>query len=211
MDSWNCLRFRKLPGLANLWMLHLATLLFICCPITISSDDLYDPDSYIHIYNTTSCLNGFPTEVSPCTCMPCWEGRYCQMYRDHYPPRFLLHKATIVVPENITGPVYRSWATDGDLGLTCPLSPGEAARCPCASVTYQLFAAPGDHNFWLHQSTGVLSRNTSGPALVPGHTHTYKIMVQSLPKRERVEDLQYDILDLKVYISPDFVTIIPPT
>lgn len=32
-----------------------------------------------------------------------------------------------------------------------------------------------------------------------------------LPVRERIQDLQYDILDLKIYISPDYVKIIPWT
>ncbi|KAG7160111.1 hypothetical protein Hamer_G012651, partial [Homarus americanus] len=127
-----------------------------------------------------SCLNGYTSEEVPCICYPCWGGNYCQHYEDSYAPRFLVHAATAVVPENITGAVYRAWATDGDLGLTCPLGPGgEAGRCPCAYVTYQLFAAPGDHRFALHQDTGVLTRNLSGAPLLPGQTYAYKLMVQN--------------------------------
>ncbi|XP_071523308.1 uncharacterized protein [Panulirus ornatus] len=170
-----------------------------------------DFEDYNEDYNITSCLNGEEAEDGACICHPCWGGFYCQTYEDNYAPRFLVHSATAVVPENVTGEVYQAWATDGDLGLTCPLGGGSARRCPCASVTYQLFAAPGDHRFSLHQDTGVLTRNTSGAALLPGQTYTYKLMVQSLPVRERIQDLQYDILDLKVYISPDYVKIIPWT
>ncbi|XP_045610987.2 uncharacterized protein [Procambarus clarkii] len=189
----------------------LVLLLFFSCPVHTQtgyvdslSDDLPD-------YNFSRCVNGYAGEEVPCICYPCWGGSFCQRYEDNYAPRFLVHGATAVVPENITGPVYRAWATDGDLGLTCPLGTEGPGRCPCASVTYQLFAAPGDHRFGLHQDTGVLSRNTSGASLLPGQTYAYKLMVQSLPKRERVQDLQYDILDLKIYISPDYVKIIPWT
>nr|XP_053626486.1 uncharacterized protein LOC128684352 [Cherax quadricarinatus] len=159
------------------------------------------------------CVNGF-ARGGKCLHLlsPFWGGgSYCQSYEDNYAPRFLVHAATAVVPENITGAVYRAWATDGDLGLTCPLGSEGPGRCPCAAVTYQLFAAPGDHRFALHQDTGVLTRNTSGATLLPGQTYAYKLMVQSLPKRERVQDLQYDILDLKIYVSPDYVKIIPWT
>ncbi|XP_037796621.1 uncharacterized protein LOC119591937 [Penaeus monodon] len=218
------LRGQVMPLLLLLLHLHCSAL-----PLTASEDydvpDYSDDQDYVsadympgvsgiirreNLKNITSCLNGDKTEESACSCHPCWEGEFCHVYEDHYSPRFLVHAATAVVPENITGPVYRAWATDGDLGLTCPLGPGEASRCPCAAVNYQLFAAPGDHHFFLHQSTGVLSRNLSVP-LYPGTTHNYKLMVQSTPKRERIQDLQYDILDLKIYVSPDYVTIIPWT
>lgn len=36
------------------------------------------------------------------------------------------------------GAVYRALASDGDLGLTCPLGPGEAARCPCAAMAFRI-------------------------------------------------------------------------
>ena len=75
------------------------------------------------------------------------------------------------------GVVYRAWSTDEDLGLTCPLGPGESARCPCASVSYQLFAAPGDRHFILDPVSGILSRNNE-THLRAGEAYTYKLMVQ---------------------------------
>ncbi|XP_042234173.1 uncharacterized protein LOC121874213 [Homarus americanus] len=111
-----------------------------------------------HINNNTSCVNGDLQEDFTCTCHPCWDGPTCATYVDYYAPRFV-HAATAVLPVNATGVVYRAWSTDEDLGLTCPLGPGDSARCPCASVTYQLFAPPGDHHFLLDQVSGILSRN----------------------------------------------------
>lgn len=127
----------------------------------------------------------FTCHISECVYVFLYKYRYkdkytVSMYSDTTlrtsPPDFTNRTSS---PSSFpTGPVYRAWATDGDLGLTCPLGPGEASRCPCAAVNYQLFAAPGDHHFYLHQSTGVLSRNLSVP-LYPGTTHNYKLMVQS--------------------------------
>ncbi|XP_042885816.1 uncharacterized protein LOC122261999 [Penaeus japonicus] len=126
------------------------------------------------------------------------------------PSRFLIHAATVVLPVNASGVVYRAWSTDDDLGLTCPLGPGESARCPCASVTYQLFSGPGDRHFVLDPDTGVLSR-ISSTSLQPGRSYKYKIMVQGAPEGKQKVDLQYDLLDLKVYVTEDHVRKIPWT
>ncbi|ROT83512.1 hypothetical protein C7M84_023308 [Penaeus vannamei] len=119
-----------------------------------------------------------PARAEWLVCSPCWEGDACEHYADYYSPRFLVHATTVVLRANSTGIVYRSWSTDEDLGLTCPLGPGNSARCPCAAVAYQLFAPPGDHHFQLDAVTGFLTRNTS-MSLEDGKTYTYKIMVQS--------------------------------
>lgn len=161
--------------------------------------------------NNTRCVNGMLDEESTCICNPCWDGPICETYVDLYSPRFLVHAATAVVPENVTGGVYRAWSRDEDLGLTCPLGPGQSSRCPCASVAYQLFAPPGDHKFTLDSATGVLSRALEGAILIPGSTYTYKLMVQSVPVKGITDDLQYDILDLKIYVSPYYVRKIPWT
>ncbi|XP_071533371.1 uncharacterized protein [Panulirus ornatus] len=161
-------------------------------------------------HNHSRCENG---EVMPdwsCECDPCWEGEACLTYVDYYTPRFLVHAATTVLPANATGVVYRAWSTDEDLGLTCPLGPGDSARCPCAAVTYRLFAAPGDTRFHLDSVTGVLSRNAQVPLGV-GATYIYKIMVQGIPINGRGEDLPFDLLTLKVYVSADHVRKIPWT
>lgn len=163
--------------------------------------------------NNTRCMNGILDEESICVCNPCWDGPNCETYVDLYSPRFLVHAATAVVPENVTDGVYRAWSRDEDLGLTCPLGPGQSSRCPCASVAYQLFAPPGDHKFTLDPATGVLSRAKpeAAGALIPGTTYTYKLMVQSVPVKGITDDLQYDILDLKIYVSPYYVRKIPWT
>lgn len=204
-ESWACC----LPAYLSLLLVIVAS----APPTLIDPDDYYGDYEgvYLEDDNATGCINGLAEEDLSCLCHPCWGGARCQSYEDNYAPRFLVHAATAVVPENITGAVYRAWATDGDLGLTCPLGSGQVTRCPCAAVTYQLFAAPGDHRFALHHTTGVLSRNMSGADLQPGQSYTYKLMVQSLPKRGRIQDLQYDILDLRIYVSPDYVTITPWT
>ncbi|XP_063871624.1 uncharacterized protein LOC135106496 isoform X7 [Scylla paramamosain] len=159
--------------------------LLLLLVIVASAPTFPDPEEYedyegvyLEDDNATGCINGLAEEDLSCLCHPCWGGVRCQSYEDNYAPRFLVHAATAVVPENITGSVYRAWATDGDLGLTCPLGGEQVTRCPCAAVTYQLFAAPGDHRFALHHTTGVLSRNLSGAALMPGQSYTYKLMVQ---------------------------------
>ncbi|XP_063871619.1 uncharacterized protein LOC135106496 isoform X3 [Scylla paramamosain] len=160
--------------------------LLLLLVIVASAPTFPDPEEYedyegvyLEDDNATGCINGLAEEDLSCLCHPCWGGVRCQSYEDNYAPRFLVHAATAVVPENITGSVYRAWATDGDLGLTCPLGGEQVTRCPCAAVTYQLFAAPGDHRFALHHTTGVLSRNLSGAALMPGQSYTYKLMVQT--------------------------------
>ncbi|XP_063871625.1 uncharacterized protein LOC135106496 isoform X8 [Scylla paramamosain] len=160
--------------------------LLLLLVIVASAPTFPDPEEYedyegvyLEDDNATGCINGLAEEDLSCLCHPCWGGVRCQSYEDNYAPRFLVHAATAVVPENITGSVYRAWATDGDLGLTCPLGGEQVTRCPCAAVTYQLFAAPGDHRFALHHTTGVLSRNLSGAALMPGQSYTYKLMVQN--------------------------------
>nr|XP_053638171.1 uncharacterized protein LOC128692871 [Cherax quadricarinatus] len=129
---------------------------------------------------------------------------------DYYSPRFLVHAATAVLPVNATGVVYRAWSTDEDLGLTCPLGPGDSARCPCASVTYQLFAPPGDHHFLLDPVSGILTRNTN-TSLQPGTAYTYKLMVQGTPLAGQMEELLYDLLDLRIYVSADYIKKIPWT
>ncbi|XP_063592287.1 uncharacterized protein LOC134769483 [Penaeus indicus] len=155
------------------------------------------------------CDNGRAVD-GRCQCDPCWDGSRCLDYVDIYPPRFLIHAATVVLPVNASGVVYRAWSTDDDLGLTCPLGPGESARCPCASVTYQLFSGPGDRHFILDPDTGVLSRVPATP-LQPGRSYKYKIMVQGVPEGKQKMDLQYDLLDLKVYVTEDHVKKIPWT
>ncbi|ROT66010.1 hypothetical protein C7M84_015986 [Penaeus vannamei] len=71
--------------------------------------------------------------------------------RGHLPP-------SIPHPRRHGRPPSQRFSTDDDLGLTCPLGPGESARCPCASVTYQLFSGPGDRRFILDPDTGVLKQ-----------------------------------------------------
>ncbi|XP_069980963.1 uncharacterized protein [Penaeus vannamei] len=149
-----------------------------------------------------------PPEAEWLVCSPCWEGDACEHYADYYSPRFLVHATTVVLRANSTGIVYRSWSTDEDLGLTCPLGPGNSARCPCAAVAYQLFAPPGDHHFQLDAVTGFLTRNTS-MSLEDGKTYTYKIMVQSIPVAGQSKDLLFDLMDLKIYVSPNFIMKIP--
>nr|XP_045622560.1 uncharacterized protein LOC123773111 [Procambarus clarkii] len=166
------------------------------------------PDSSPNTNST--CIHGFLDEDLRCICDPCWDGPSCSSYVDYYSPRFLVHAATAVLPVNATGVVYRAWSTDEDLGLTCPLGPGDSARCPCASVTYQLFAPPGDHHFLLDPVSGILTRNTN-TSLHPGTTYTYKLMVQGTPLPGQMEDLLYDLLDLRVYVSADYVKKIPWT
>ncbi|XP_066962049.1 uncharacterized protein [Macrobrachium rosenbergii] len=161
-------------------------------------------------HKNVSCINGYITEENTCNCRPCWEGSRCQRYVDYYAPRFLVHSATAVIPPNATGVVYRAWSTDEDLGLTCPLGPGESARCPCAAVTYQLFAPPGDRHFLLDSVTGLLTRNMN-TTLYPGATYTYKLMVQGVPVDGRARDLWYDLLDLRIYVSVDYIRKIPWT
>ncbi|KAL7640452.1 UNVERIFIED_CONTAM: hypothetical protein RMT77_008727 [Armadillidium vulgare] len=162
--------------------------------------------------NSSSCLNGKVSVYGECVCRPCWEGVFCNRYTDYYAPRFLVHKATAVVPSNVTGAVYRAWSSDEDLGLTCPLGPGESTRCPCASVRYQLFSPPGDHHFALHPDTGILSRTEPPPAnLEEGTTYTYKLMVQSTPVQGYTEDLLYDILDLEIFVGNPYIRKIPWT
>ncbi|XP_071526053.1 uncharacterized protein [Panulirus ornatus] len=160
--------------------------------------------------NYSSCVNGYLEEDLTCSCSPCWEGPTCATYVDYYAPRFLVHAATAVLPLNATGVVYRAWSTDEDLGLTCPLGPGESARCPCASVVYQLFAPPGDHHFLLDQVSGILSRNNE-TSLEAGTTYTYKLMVQGTPAAGQMEELLYDLLDLRIYVSAEYVKKIPWT
>ncbi|XP_042216037.1 protein jagged-1-like [Homarus americanus] len=162
-------------------------------------------------HHNYSCENGELRGGWRCECDPCWEGDTCLTYVDYYTPRFLVHAATAVLPVNATGVVYRAWSTDEDLGLTCPLGPGDSARCPCAAVNYRLFAAPGDNHFSLDPVTGILSRNTQVPLNV-GATYIYKLMVQGMSMDgQEEEDLPYDLLTLKVYVSADYVRKIPWT
>ncbi|XP_042872580.1 uncharacterized protein LOC122253498 [Penaeus japonicus] len=173
-------------------------------------------------FTSKSCVNGRLIDARTCLCNPCWEGESCTKYVDLYAPRFLVHAATAVLPINASGVVYRAWSTDEDLGLTCPLGPGEPARCPCAAVTYQLFSSPGDRHFVLDSATGVLSRPAPPPAssspaaksyapLRTGRTYTYKLMVQGLPHDDQSEELLYDLLDLKIYVSSDYARKVPWT
>ncbi|XP_018011633.1 uncharacterized protein LOC108668886 [Hyalella azteca] len=156
----------------------------------------------------TGCRHGRRQQAEAgrgCHCYPCWSGSDCNTYVDNYAPRFLVHRATAVVPVNVTGSTYRAWALDDDLGLTCPLGPGESARCPCASFTYQLFSPSGDHRFALHPSTGLLVRRrpaaTTGD-LQEGKTYKYKLMVQSVLVPGYSKERLYDILDLEIFVGP---------
>lgn len=161
-------------------------------------------------HNISRCVNGYLMEDFTCVCHPCWDGPTCDTYVDNYAPRFLVHAATAVLPTNATGVVYRAWSTDEDLGLTCPLGPGESARCPCASVSYQLFAAPGDRHFILDPVSGILSRNNE-THLRAGESYTYKLMVQGTSMPGQRQPLLYDLLDLRIYVSIDYVKKIPWT
>ncbi|XP_076043082.1 uncharacterized protein LOC143026490 [Oratosquilla oratoria] len=163
----------------------------------------------LQITNDTKCLHGHYNAVR-CICDPCWEGEDCSEYVDYYSPRFLIHSASVVVATNVSGTVYRAWSTDGDLGLTCPLGPGESARCPCAAVRYQLFARPGDYHFTIDTATGILSRNLKFQ-LEPSKTYSYKLLVRSVPVQGISHDIQYDLLDLGIYVSPDYIRKIPWT
>ncbi|KAK8396718.1 hypothetical protein O3P69_005002 [Scylla paramamosain] len=163
-----------------------------------------------HNHNISRCVNGYLQEDYTCSCHPCWDGLTCDTYVDNYAPRFLVHAATAVLPTNATGVVYRAWSTDEDLGLTCPLGPGESARCPCASVSYQLFAAPGDRHFTLDPVSGILSRSND-THLRPGESYTYKLMVQGTSMAGQRQPLLYDLLDLRIYVSSDYVKKIPWT
>nr|XP_045584473.1 uncharacterized protein LOC123746767 [Procambarus clarkii] len=162
-------------------------------------------------FSSCSCENGELRADWSCECDPCWEGHSCNTYVDYYTPRFLVHAATAVLPVNATGVVYRAWSSDEDLGLTCPLGPGDSARCPCATVAYRLFAVPGDNHFALDPVTGILSRNAD-VALSVGTTYIYKLMVQGMTvDGQAEEDLPYDLLTLKIYVSADYVRKIPWT
>ncbi|XP_047469035.1 uncharacterized protein LOC125025131 [Penaeus chinensis] len=162
-----------------------------------------------HFAPNNSCVNGYWREGA-CTCDPCWEGDACQHYADHYGPQFLVHEATVVLPANVTGIAYHAWSIDEDLGLTCPLGPGESARCPCAVVQYHLFAAPGDVHFLLDRDTGIITRNPQS-ILAPGSTYAYQLMVQDVPLGSEMSAGHFDILDLKIYVSDDHVRKIPWT
>ncbi|KAF2366146.1 hypothetical protein FHG87_003103 [Trinorchestia longiramus] len=159
---------------------------------------------------TVPCEHGRVTRSAidqQCQCYPCWSGSDCNTYVDNYAPRFLVHRATAVVPVNTTGSAYRAWASDDDLGLTCPLGPGESARCPCASFSYQLFSPSGDHRFALHPSTGLLVRRRANQtdesnALEEGNTYNYKLMVQSVLVPGYSKERLYDILDLEIFVGP---------
>nr|XP_027227413.1 uncharacterized protein LOC113819374 [Penaeus vannamei] len=100
------------------------------------------------------CDNGRSVD-GRCLCDPCWDGSQCLHYVDIYPPRFLIHAATVVLPVNASG--------------------------------------------------------SRAPPLQPGRSYKYKIMVQGVPEGEPKTDLQYDLLDLKVYVTEDHVKKIPWT
>ncbi|CAL4146840.1 unnamed protein product, partial [Meganyctiphanes norvegica] len=124
-------------------------------PVAVVVPDLQEPPPYKGSGCITHRLTGVISERTQCKCRPCWDGHYCQKYVDRYVPKFLVHETTVVVTVNATGTVYRALSVDDDLGLTCPLGPGDADRCPCATMAFQLFSKPGDERFSIDAATGV--------------------------------------------------------
>ncbi|XP_069991953.1 uncharacterized protein [Penaeus vannamei] len=220
METWSATHLLLALALQLCWMAAPLASLPVAPPFAAEPTG---PSYRAHLGNRTSksCVNGKLVNPKTCLCNPCWEGESCTKYVDLYAPRFLVHAATAVLPVNASGVVYRAWSTDEDLGLTCPLGPGEPARCPCAAVTYQLFSSPGDRHFELDPATGVLSRpappsaSPSSPGayapLRTGRTYAYKLMVQGLPHEDHTEGLLYDLLDLKIYVSADYTRKVPWT
>lgn len=82
---------------------------------------------------------------------------------------------------DIIGVVYKAAAEDEDLGLTCPLGPGQHTRCPCAAITYNLLQSPDapiHPLFTVHNSSGQVFLR-EGALLEPGSKHTFEIVAFS--------------------------------
>ncbi|XP_063872977.1 uncharacterized protein LOC135107247 [Scylla paramamosain] len=88
------------------------------------------------------CLNGRCGVDGACECLPCYSGPTCAAYDDKYGPRFAIRLDTVIVNSKHEGVVYKASAEDEDLGLTCPLGPGQHTRCPCARYHLQPPRAP---------------------------------------------------------------------
>lgn len=88
---------------------------------------------------------------------------------------------SLVTGAAFPGVVYKAAAEDEDLGLTCPLGPGQHTRCPCAAITYSLLPPPNEPThplFTIHDSSGqVFLRD--GVQLEPGSTYNLEIVAYS--------------------------------
>ncbi|MPC80740.1 hypothetical protein E2C01_075328 [Portunus trituberculatus] len=81
----------------------------------------------------------------------------------------------------MVGVVYKARAEDEDLGLTCPLGPGQHTRCPCAAITYSIRAPQNAlHHplFTIHESSGQVFLQ-EGSQLSPGNSHELEIIASS--------------------------------
>ncbi|KAK8400148.1 hypothetical protein O3P69_003090 [Scylla paramamosain] len=143
------------------------------------------------------CLNGRCGVDGACECLPCYSGPTCAAYDDKYGPRFAIRLDTVIVNSKHEGVVYKASAEDEDLGLTCPLGPGQHTRCPCAAITYSLLVPPDTLNhplFTIHESSGQVFLR-EGSRLTPGSSHQLEIIASSTKN-----SLLYDYQTLTILV-----------
>ncbi|XP_050714209.1 uncharacterized protein LOC126997255 [Eriocheir sinensis] len=177
-----CPQLRDNPLPLNLFLLLLLLCLSSLCGRVCGECELRIPDcNEDSCVEKVECQNGQCGEDGVCECYPCYSGPACDAYDDKYDPRFAIRWDTVIINTGHSGVVYQAAAEDEDLGLTCPLGPGEHTRCPCAAITYTLQPPPNEPShplFTIHDSSGqVFLRD--GAQLEPGNTYNLEIVAHS--------------------------------
>ncbi|KAK7074160.1 hypothetical protein SK128_001150, partial [Halocaridina rubra] len=125
---------------------------------------------------------------------------------DKYEPMFPIREDAVVISSNHKGVVYTAHAEDSDLGLTCPLGPGETSRCPCATIYYHLRQDGNEdaNYFMIEELTGEVFLQKDA-VLQPGQEFEFTIIAASVDRSQYGHiSAKEDVLSLTVVVHhPD--------